>query len=281
MPSPSSPLTRCIRLSPKLVTVPGPADRECLGGARLLRGLGGALLCFLLSGAGAARAQSFAAYTLKAGPTLATQRWDNFEQSPLVTYHADLQVERMDYSSPTSFYASVGYHRRGSAIRSRNVRYLDPTTGQELTIRPQALEFAFSNVGLTLGGKQHYAAGNGRGFVAFGLRGEYNVATDFGNTDATNVNYGYGLAYPNAAYVRKVVYGMDLGVGLERQLSARLDALFELRISPDVSQQYDQPPLRFYSPVTGNNEASGQRRINNVGIEFSVGLRLLPETVYE
>ncbi len=251
---------------------------QCPGSPAVLRT---ATLLFLLATIQLSSAQVFVAYALKGGPTLATQRWDNFEQSPLLGYHADLQVERLDYSSPTSLYASLGYHQRGSAIRSRAFRFVDPVTGQETSFRPQTLKFVFSNVGLTLGGKQHYAVGSNRGFVSLGLRGEYNVATDFGDTDDANVNFGYGLAYPDDAFVRDFTYGVDVGVGLELPLSGKLDALFELRISPDVSQQYDQPPLQFFSPITGNNESGGQRSINNVSIELSVGLRLLPDAVYE
>ncbi len=273
-PSSSSPVRLCYRefsLSPK----PATTLATCSGIVRA------ATLLIALFTVHLASAQTFLGYTLKAGPTLATQRWDGFEQSPLIAYHADLQVERLDYSSPTSLFASLGYHQRGSAIRSRGFQYRDPATGQEVTIRPQSLRFVFSNLGLTLGGKQHYAVGDRRGFVSLGLRGEYNLATDFGDTDGVNDDFGYGLAYPDDVYVRDFVYGVDVGVGLELQLSAKLDALLELRISPDVSQQYDQPPLQFFSPVTGNNESSGQRRINNVSIELSVGLRLLPEAAYE
>lgn len=225
-------------------------------------------------------AQTFTGYAVKGGGVLATQRWDGFERDPLLGAHVDLQVESVSYDKPTSFYASLGYHQRGSAIRTRAFRFVDPGTGQETSFRPEALRFVFHNAVLALGGKQHYAVGENRGFVSFALRGEYNLATDFGDTDDRNVNFGYGPAYPLDDFVRDFLYGADVGAGLELALSARTDALFEIRLSPDVSAQYDQPPLQFFSPVTGNNESSGQRSINNLSVELSLGLRFLPDAAY-
>lgn len=226
-------------------------------------------------------AQVFTGYALKAGPTMATQRWDNFDQGPLFGYHVNAHVERVDYGRPTSFYAALGLHQRGSAIRSRNFRFVDPVSGQEVVVRPETIAFVFSNLVLGLGGKQHYAVGKRRGYVLLALRGEYNLATDFGDTDDRNINFGYGPAYPVEEFVRKLTYGADVGAGLELPINGKLDGLLELRFSPDVSQQYDQPALRIFNPFTGNNESAGQRRITNVSIELSAGIRILPDAVYE
>ena len=143
------------------------------------------------------------------------------------------------------------------------------------------MKFIFSNVGLTLGGKQHYAVGNTRGFVPLACAGSTTWLPTSATPTRRTSTTATGSPTRTDAFVRKFVYGVDVGVGLELPISGKLDALFELRLSPDVSQQYDQPPLRFFSPITGNNEAGGQRRISNVCIELSVGLRLLPEAVYE
>lgn len=226
-------------------------------------------------------AQSLTGYAIKGGGVLATQRWDNFDRDPMFGGHVDLQVETVSYDKPVSFYASLGYHQRGSAIRTRAFAFTDPRTGEEVRFRPEALRFVFHNAVLALGGKQHYAVGEHRGFVSFALRGEYNVATDFGDTDDRNVNFGFGPAYPIDEFARDFLYGADVGAGLELALSARTDALFELRLCPDVSAQYDQPALQFFSPVTGNNESSGQRTITNLSVELSVGLRFLPDAAYD
>ena len=241
------------------------------------------LLLFVgLSPKPAAVAQTFVGYAVKGGGVLATQRWDNFDRDPLIGPHVDLQVESVSFDKPTSFYASLGYHQRGSAIRSRAFTFRNPTTGQEERFRPEALRFVFHNLALALGGKQHYTVGRNRGFVSFALRGEYNLATDFGDTDDRNLNFGFGASYPVDEFTRKLLYGVDVGAGLELPLSARTDALLEIRLSPDVSAQYEQPPLQnVFNPRTGNNEGVAQRNINNLSVEVSVGLRFLPDAAYE
>ena len=226
-------------------------------------------------------AQALTGYTLKAGPTLAMQRWNDFDRDPLLGYHADLQVERIDFARPTSFYASLGYHQRGSAIRTRATRFVDPVSGEERVFRPESIRFVFHNLALALGGKQHYSLGAHRGFVSFALRGEYNLATDLGDGGAGGLNFGYGTSFPVPEFTRDVLYGADLGVGAELALGARADALVELRLSPDMSAQYDQPALRFSNVVTGNNEVAAERTISNVSVELSVGLRFLPEAAFE
>ena len=239
------------------------------------------LLAVGLSPKPALRAQSFTGYTLKAGGVLATQRWDNFERDPLIGTHVDLQVESVSFEKPASFYASLGYHQRGSAIRTPAFVFVNPSTGQETRVRPEALRFVFHNLALAAGGKQHYAVGKHRGFVSFAVRGEYNLGTDFGDVDESGLALGFRPNFPVEAFVRDFVYGADVGAGLELPLSSRLDALFELRLSPDVSAQYVQPPLQAFNPQTGNNEGLGERSINNLSIELSVGLRFLPDAAYE
>ena len=243
-----------------------------------------ALACLLLVGLSpkpVLHAQSFTGYTLKGGGVLATQRWDNFERDPLIGTHVDLQIESVSFEKPTSFYASLGYHQRGSAIRFPAFTFVNPSTGEETRVRQEALRFVFHNLALAAGGKQHYAVGDNRGFVSFAVRAEYNLATDFGDVDESNLALGFRPAFPVDAFVRDFLYGADVGAGLEMPLSSRLDALFELRLSPDVSAQYEQPPLQAFNPRTGNNEGVGQRSINNLSIELAVGVRFLPDAAYE
>ena len=242
------------------------------------------LSCLLLLGLSpkpALHAQSFTGYTLKGGGTLATQRWDNFDRDPLLGTHVDLQVESVSFERPTSFYASLGYHQRGSAIRTRAFTFVDPSSGEETRVRPEALRFVFHNLALAVGGKQHYAVGDKRGFVSFAVRGEYNLGTDFGDVEENRLGFGFRPAFPVDEFVRDFLYGADVGAGLELPLSSRLDALLELRLSPDVSAQYEQPPLQAFNPQTGNNEGVGQRSIRNLSIELSAGLRFLPDAAYE
>ena len=256
--------------------------QACTGFAPLRLGVLALLLVVGLSPKPAATAQSFIGYAVKTGGVLASQRWDNFERDPLIGAHVDLQVESVSFEKPTSFYAAVGYHPRGSAIRTRAFVFRDPNTGEEVRFRPEALRFVFHNAALSVGGKQHYAVGGHRGFVSFALRGEYNLATDFGDTDDRNLNFGLGTTYPVDEFVRDFLYGVDVGAGLELRVSSRVDALFEIKLSPDLSAQYEQPPLQnVFNPRTGNNEGTAQRSINNLSVELSVGLRFLPDAAYE
>ena len=215
-------------------------------------------------------------YTLKAGPSVATQRWDDFEQDPLLGYHVDVQVESISEASPRTLYAALGFHRRGSAIRTGRRTYVDRATGQEVRVEGRTIPFRFDNLALALGVKQVYPfRENARAYFLVGLRGERTLSVDLGG-DAVNQNYGYGLSYPVEEFVTRWLYGVDFGGGLDFELSPSLDGLIELRISPDLSRQYFQPPLNnVVDPFTGNNIALRERSIRNLGLELSLGLRLL------
>lgn len=215
-------------------------------------------------------------YVVKGGPSIGTQRWDDFEQDPLVGFHAVGQVESISEASPRTVYAALGFHRRGSAIRTGRRTYVDRTTGEEVRIANRTIPFRFDNVALTLGAKQIWPAGEGRQvFFSVGVRGERTVAVNLGG-DVNNQNYGFGLAYPVEEFVTRWLYGVDFGGGFDFELAAALDGVVELRVSPDMSRQYFQPPLgNVVDPVTGNNVALRERSIRNLSLELSVGLRFL------
>lgn len=246
-----------------------------------------ALVCgFGVSRPAQLSAQRLTGWTFAAGPTVATQRWDNFDQRPLLGYHGLVTVEQIDYDRGNGLYASLGYHQRGSAIKTPNLRYQDPSTGQERVFRSDAIKFLFNNVVLAAGAKKHYAVGQNRGYVGFGLRGEVNVGTDFAGDDndgtgTTPINYGFGLAYPTKPFVRRFIYGIDLEGGLEVPLAARLDGVAALRLSPDIARQYFQGPVPYYNAFTRQNEIAPERKILNVSIELSLGIRFLPRAAFD
>ena len=262
-----------------------------LANSQLSGGIFGCLrfmLCVLLAfGFGVSRpaelqAQRLTGWSLTGGPTVATQRWDNFDQRPLLGYHAGVTVEQIDYDRGNGLYASLGYHQRGSAIKTPNFRYQDPSTGEERVYRSDAIKFLFHNVVLAAGAKKNYAIGEKRGYVGFGLRGEANVGTDFAEEAGDQaINYGYGLAYPTKEFVRRFVYGIDLEGGIEVPLAARLDGIAALRLSPDIARQYFQGPVPYYNAFTRQNEIAPERKILNVSIELSLGIRFLPKAEFE
>lgn len=237
--------------------------------SRLITAL--AAVCTPLAGAG-----QYAGYVVKSGMSVATQRWDDFEQDPLVGFHAVGQVESISPGAPRTVYAALGFHRRGSAIRTGRRTYVDRTTGEEVRVANRTIPFRFDNVALTLGAKQIWPVGEStRVYFAVGVRGERTVAVDLGG-DAANQNFGYGLAYPVEEFVTRWLYGVDFAGGFDFELAPALDGLIELRVSPDMSRQYFQPPLaNVVDPVTGNNIALRERSIRNLSLELSVGIRVL------
>ncbi len=235
------------------------------------------ILLLALATAASLLAAQYTGYSIKGGPLLGIQNWDNYPNQPLYAYHIDLQVESISDEQPRTLYASLGYHRRGSTIRSRNGF---TQTGEVVRIEP--LKFIFNNAVLALGAKQTYPVGNFRGHVALALRGEYNINTDLGGAIAERSNeLGYGIFYPIDEFVNDFVYGIDLGAGLDVSISPRLDALLELRVSPDLSRQYFQPSFTY----SRNNQSGGSQQvvepettINNISFELSVGLRFVRYT---
>lgn len=211
-------------------------------------------------------------FSLKAGPSVAIQAWDSYDRDPLFGYHLDVQAESIS-DQPRSFYASLGYHRRGSAIRTRAFQGRD-AAGNIQTVNPADIKFLFNNVALALGAKQHRDLGNVRGHISLALRGEVNVSTDLGGEEAERVNQlGIGLPYPTDEFVNRFVYGVDVGLGADVPLGPALDGLLELRVSPDLSRQYFQPAFRYFDVRSGNNQNSPDRSINNITFELSLGLR--------
>ena len=259
--------------------IPPPAPRlQLLHPARSL-----ALALVALLGCatpGVAHAQRLAGFGVEAGPTLAFQRWDDFDQRPLTGYHVALTAEQLDYDRGSGLYAALGYHQRGSAIRVATFQATDPNTGRPRLFQADAIKFVFHNVALAAGARKHYAFGRQRGSVGFGLRGELNVATDFGSEDS-GLSIAYGPSFPQSEFVRPLVYGIDLDGAVELPLSPRLDGLARLRISPDLGRQYFQPPVPYYNAFTRQNEIATERRIHNISIELSLGIRFLPRAEFE
>jgi len=81
--------------------------------------------------------------------------------------------------------------------------------------------------------------------------------------------------------VRKINYGVYIGGGLEFALSELVGAVVELNVSPDFSFQYQQPPIgNITDPFTGNSFNIAERKIVNVVLELSVGIRFLRVVEY-
>ena len=226
-------------------------------------------LLFLSFLASSVQAQ-FVGYSLKGGPSVGIQQWDGFDRQPLFGYHFDLQIESLSDVEPRTLYASLGYHQRGSAIRYRRIDLGGNPIGQG----QETTNFVFNNAVLALGAKQTYALGQARGHIALAIRGEYNINTDLAGDLGANRNLY--LSFPQDEFVIKGLYGIDLGAGLDISINPSLDALLELRVSPDFSRQYFQPPLQnVILPGSNNPTTIGERTINNITFELSAGIRFV------
>lgn len=219
------------------------------------------------------------AYTVKGGLTIGTQKWNNFEQDPLFSYHGALSMESVSDIHSYGLYAQVGYHVKGSAWRNVQFRNFGSNNVTVVTRR-----FQFQNVGLTLGFKNNFKdLGNYSLYYLFGVRGEYTIGTNLEEYEEQN-EFFRGPVYPVEGAVRKVNYGATLGGGLQFPFTEFVSGIVELTISPDFSDQYRQPNFSANS-IRNNSSGSSlqnfpERKIRNLVFEVSVGFRFLHKIEY-
>ena len=216
------------------------------------------------------QAQSFA-WGLKGGPTLGFQKWESQTRDLLLKYNAIAFIESLPAGNDFALFAQVGYHIKGSSLRNQRTLF----GGGVLDIPTR--QFLFRNIALTVGAKQKFNFRDvAKSFYAIGIRGDYTVSTNLSDFNAFNTGF-----FPSDAFVRKVNYGVYIGGGLEFALSELIGAVVELNVSPDFSFQYQQPPLsNVTNPYTGNNLSISERKIVNVVLELSVGIRFLRVVEY-
>ncbi|MEZ4941478.1 MAG: hypothetical protein R3D58_11430 [Saprospiraceae bacterium] len=218
------------------------------------------------------------AYVIHVGPSLGVQKWDNsFERQILYKYHAALSIESVNNENDnSSIYAQLGYHVRGSATR---FRFFFQGGG----IQTFSQEFQFNNLSLVLGAKMKKPLGaRGKYFYFGGLRGDYNLSTNLNDLDQNNNPYA-AIYYPQPGFVNKWTAGLSFGGGIELPFSELVGCQFMLSAHPDFLLQYRQPSIpNVIDPLNpGQNITIPERRIRNLTIELSVGLRLLRKVVYE
>lgn len=200
------------------------------------------------------------------GPSLGIQRWNSIDQQPLFKYHALMFIETLD--DENVLFARLGYHVRGSAIR--NVRF--NLQGGGLLSLPTR-EFQFRNAALAAGFKKKFDAPIGRAYYMLGLRGEFTINTNLSQLQEANQ---FLFFLPDDGFVRRLNYGAIFGGGIEFPFSDLVGGVIELSVSPDLSFQYLQPALpNVPSPtMPGQNITIQERKIRNISIELSLGIRL-------
>lgn len=217
------------------------------------------------------------AYVLKTGMSIGTQRWDNsFERQSLLKPHFALAIESVNNEDDRgSVFAQFGYHTRGSATR---FRFLFTGGGQQ-TLSQQ---FTFSNFALILAAKSKKPlAENARYFYYGGLRGEYTWKTNI--DELSQPNSQTFIYYPQIGGVQRWVGGLSVGGGVEYDLRELVGVQVEFSVHPDITLQYRQPAVG--NVIDPNNPGQTitipERRIRNLSLELTVGLRLLRKVIYE
>ncbi len=227
-------------------------------------------------------AQSYA-IGVKGGLTVGFQQWDNsFQRDPLYRYHGILSVESADEEEPFSIFAQLGYHVKGSAIRTFATTFRS-TSGALVDVPSRETPFEFRNVSLTLGGKQKFPFGAAQAYYLLGIRGDYTVSTQL-RPDNIDDESQYAILYPLDEFVQKWNYGVTVGGGLEFGISEFVSTLVELTVNPDFSRQYLQPEI----PNVANPNPNGtnslitirERQIVNTTIELTLGFRFLRKIEY-
>lgn len=201
----------------------------------------------------------YTAAGLKGGLTLGTQSWNGQDREPMLGYHLDYVYENFQ-TEDFSLVMQLGYHQRGSAIRSQ---FYD-LAGNFYRVTNRNL---FHNAVLMLGAKNTLpnAFAGGELYYLLGARVEYTVDDSI----ATARNF--------SRFVRKVNYGITAGGGAQFRVGDRYQLFVELQVSPDFSQQVYAPPGNYVANFNGNTVIVNlqEQRVNNLSIELSVGMTLL------
>lgn len=198
----------------------------------------------------------------KGGFTLAGQNFTGYQRDLLSTWHGSLFIENLTEENKYGLYAQIGYHNRGSAIRTQ--RFVN-MNGQ--TVGPRSFRSEFGNIALQLGGKQKFDLGvETKWYFGVGLRGEYNV------------NVSIPEIYPNIENLtKKFVYGANAMIGIEYMFDRLAGVVVEFNVAPDFSDQIIVPAQRS---VTNPNRIIPEQKIRNISYEISLGFRLVREVIY-
>ncbi len=223
-------------------------------------------------------------FGVKGGMTVGIQQWDqSFQRDPLFRYHAIAFIESLDEQDKYALFAQLGYHVKGSAIRTYGYTAQLPD-GSFVDIPPRTTPFEFRNLSLTVGGKQKFSVGlDTKVYYLLGIRGDYTVSTKLRPNDIAD--YGiYNTIYPFDDFVNKFMFGATVGGGIQFMFSEFVGGLIEITVNPDFTNQYNQPEIpNVINPnpnFGGNTITIPERQISNTTFEVTLGLRFLRKVVY-
>lgn len=211
-------------------------------------------------------------FGVKGGGAMNNQRWgsgNNFgaiQNDPLFSGNADIFIESIDELKKGALYAALGYHIRGSSIR-----YLSFNQNFSNVVIP----YKFRNAVVELGAKKSLQDWkNMSPYFILGIRGEYTLSHNLNDVFTSNT-----FVFPE--YINKWNYGVTLGGGVDRNISEFINVFLEFSIQPDISVQYDQPPLgNLINPWTNEPTSLSQEQVRNVSMELKLGIKFLRKVIY-
>ena len=219
------------------------------------------------------------AFVLNGGLSIGFQKWDNsFDRQPLYKYHVALAIESVNNETDdAAVFMQFGYHIRGSATR---FRFFYQGGG----IDEYSQEFQFRNLSLILGGKQKFPLGRrSRYFYYGGVRGDYTLNTNIDELAGAQT-LQYAIYYPFVGSMRRWMAGVSAGGGIEFPFTDLIGGQLTFSVHPDFLYQYNQPSISNvtnpYDPTGSTKITIPERRIRNITLELSFGLRLLRKVVY-
>jgi hypothetical protein len=221
-------------------------------------------ILIILSFAFNANGQSFY-FGPKGGIGINVQQWNSFQRDPLFSPFGDIFIESYTEDSPSSLYAQLGYHIRGSALR------LQGFSGSFSNA------FKFNNLVFVAGAKRIISMDKKmRPYYIVGIRAEYNLGTNLDDFSAQQ-----SLFYPLDFYVNRFVYGFTAGGGFDFDIGELYGGFIEFAVNPDLARQYDQPSIpNVISPYDGRSITIPNREIKNLSLEITFGFRFLRKVEY-
>jgi len=217
-------------------------------------------------------AQSFV-FGPKLGPTLGFQQWNRIQRDVLLAGHAAVFIESYEEGNPSSLFAQLGYHVRGSAERDIILNTLQGDAFR------RNITYKFNNLSLMLGAKRILnMETKAKPFYTLGVRAEYTINTNLNRYEGT----AFQLYFPSDFFVRKFNYGISAGGGFQYQLNDLIGGTIELTISPDMSRQYEQfaVPNVIDPRNVGSSRTLPEQNVRNLSLELSVSMRLLRKVEY-
>ncbi len=220
-----------------------------------------AILVLLLLPGSIISAQGFA-WGPKGGLSLAQQSTRGYQRDVLFAYHGALYMESLSEEDKYALFGQIGYHQRGSAIRTPAFTNMN---GNRIPARTR--KSIFGNVAFQLGGKQKFDLGLwSKWYFGVALRGEYNLSVELPDIYETLEDQ-----------VTKFVYGVTASIGMEYMFSELVGGLIEFSVHPDFSDQIIIPAQRA---INNPNQIIPENRVRNVTYEITLGFRFLRKVIY-